>query len=521
VEQTKYLTRNTSTTHSGRRRVIAPALALLLVALGLWHLSAPPTWWDEGWTLSVARTWVEHGHYGRLLNNELAPPGLEAALPTTGSVALSFRLLGVGLWQGRLPGVLYAVGALGLMYALAARLYNQRIAVATMVVLLLLPMHPQLHPLIMGRQVLAEMPMLCFLLAGYLALLPALRRSRWMLLVAILFWALAINTKAQTLPFWGASLAVPLGAMLIKRQWKTAVLLGLGLPSSYMFAGGLLWLQRVALQDGTLVGTPVTGIYEVTAFVLSSFNRMFALQMFLFLGLPTFFGLGYAVWQWMNRFKQRTSVAEVDVVRLALLTLSGSWLAWYLMLSVGVPRYLFPATFLGSVFVAPLFARLTAEFNIVETLNRTGALLRRRQIRWENIGALTVVVVLASMLSLTLLTLQRYYVNNNDQSAQEVASYLNTQTAPDALIETYESELHFLLNRPYHYPPDQLHVELNRRSLLGLEVDIKYDPLEADPDYLVVGDFSRNNDLYEPVLVDGTFRLLQRHGGYNVYERVR
>ncbi len=42
--------------------------------------SAPHPWWDEGWTLTTARTWVEQGHYGPLLMGVPAPPGLEAAL---------------------------------------------------------------------------------------------------------------------------------------------------------------------------------------------------------------------------------------------------------------------------------------------------------------------------------------------------------------------------------------------------------------------------------------------------------
>lgn len=102
-----------------------------------------------------------------------------------------------------------------------------------------------------------------------------------------------------------------------------------------------------------------------------------------------------------------------------------------------------------------------------------------------------------------------------------MARFFNTQTDEAILIETYESELHFLLNRRYHYPPDQTHVELNRRSLLQQDVVIDYDPLAADPDFLVVGRFSHANDLYAPVLETNAFRLLFQDGLYDVYERVR
>src|SRR6476661_3471652 len=128
------------------RMAIGPLAALALLVIGLWNLGAPGMWWDEGWTLSVARNWVERGHYGRLLDGQLAPPGLEASFVVTTPVALSFRLLGVGVWQGRLPGVLAMVLALALMYVLARGLYGPRVALGTLLALLLMPMHPQLHP---------------------------------------------------------------------------------------------------------------------------------------------------------------------------------------------------------------------------------------------------------------------------------------------------------------------------------------------------------------------------------------
>src|SRR4030095_7239162 len=74
--------------------------------------SAPPLWWDEGWTLSVARNWVEQGHYGQLQAGVPAAPALSAATPVVAPIALSFRLLGIGLWQGRLVGVVFTLGAL-------------------------------------------------------------------------------------------------------------------------------------------------------------------------------------------------------------------------------------------------------------------------------------------------------------------------------------------------------------------------------------------------------------------------
>lgn len=501
------------------RSLTLPTLLLVLLA-GLWNLSGPPLWWDEGWTLSVARNWVERGHYGRLLAGEPAPPGLNAAFPVTAPIALSFKLFGVGIWQGRLFGVVCTVVALLLMFYLADRLYNRAVAAGTLVVLLLMSMHPQLHPLPMGRQVLAEMPMFVYLLAGYACLLAALRRSPWLLLPAIVFWGIARISKAQVAPFWTVSLAIPLFVTLLERRWRVAALLGIGLVSSVVASRAFAWGIALFLEGCILPVTPVEGLYGVMAFVLVPFNRIFALQMTLIVGLPTLLGLGYGAWKLI---RERNALARANpeaLVRLALLGLASSWFAWYLLLSVGVPRYLFPATFFGSLFVSALLYDLTTHFRPVVTLQRANQVLKLRVDR-QGVGALLAVLLIAATVPLTLQTLYRSYATREDHSAQRVAHFFNTQTDEGILIETYESELHFLLNRRYHYPPDQTHVELNRRSLLQQDVVIDYDPLAADPDFLVVGRFSRENDLYAPVLETNAFRLLFGDGLYDVYERVR
>src|SRR5436309_7187408 len=106
------------------RALLGLLLTSVLLLAGLIKLEVmPPLGWDEGWTLMVARNWVERGHYGRLLDGGLVAPGLSAALPAVAPIALSFRHFGVGIWQGRLPGVLFTVAAVVLLYYLVCRLY--------------------------------------------------------------------------------------------------------------------------------------------------------------------------------------------------------------------------------------------------------------------------------------------------------------------------------------------------------------------------------------------------------------
>ncbi len=213
------------TLSTGRAALLIAAATLLI---GLWNLEGPEFWWDEGWTLSVARNVVERGHYGRLLDGQPAPGGLEASPVVTLPVALSFQVFGVGLWQGRLVSLAAAAAALALMFVLAARLDDRRVAWGTLGALLLLTAHPQLNALLTGRQALGEMPMLLFLMGGYLCLDTAVRgRALWIALAALL-WALASLAKAQTLPFWVVSLAGATGVALLMHRWRAAALVAGG-----------------------------------------------------------------------------------------------------------------------------------------------------------------------------------------------------------------------------------------------------------------------------------------------------
>ncbi|RIL07513.1 MAG: hypothetical protein DCC75_09970 [Proteobacteria bacterium] len=49
---------------------------------------------------------------------------------------------------------------------------------------------------------------------------------------------------------------------------------------------------------------------------------------------------------------------------------------------------------------------------------------------------------------------------------------------------------------------------------------ITYDPLEADPDYLVVGPWSRHVfKIYDSVISSGAFKEIKRIGDYSIYSR--
>jgi hypothetical protein len=495
------------------------ALGLFVLA-ALWNLDGPPMWWDEGWTLSVARTIVERGVYARLLDGNLAPHGLEAAVPFTEMVALSFRLFGIGIWQGRLPSVLCAALALGALWAVARRAFDTRTAWGALAAALLLAPHPQLHALVQGRQVLAELPMLAALLGGIVCADAAGRGRWWAAVPATALWMLALALKAQTQPFLAAGLATGVLMALLLRRWRYAVVLaGSGVVAMLLlrpFAALLGQLSNQQFQAGS-----VSGLIEIIALVTESGNRRFALVIWAAFGLLTTLGLLYCAWKLLREWRAADRDPDRLALRALLLGVAGSWMAWFVALSVGAPRYMFPPVFLGAVFTSKLLSDLTGGFDARLTLRRLTAPLRERNAWRACAAAWLAIVLLAAAVPLTALSVYRYYLVYDDRAAFAVATFFNTSTPAHTRIETYESELHFLLDRPYHYPPDQVHVELNRRSLLGRATAIDYDPLASDPDYLVVGVFARGNDLYAPAIAAGHFRLLQQIGEYEIYERVR
>lgn len=502
------------------RMGVGLVLSLIVLFLSVYKLeSAPPFWWDEGWTLSVARNWVEHGHYGNLRNGEPVPPGLSGAWPIVAPIALSFQLFGVGLWQGRLVGVIFTLGALVLLYLLSQRLYNRAIGLTTLFVVSFMTIHPALHAVLTGRQVLGEMPVLFYLLLGYVCLLAglqgSLRRAWWGLGGAALAWGIALNTKLQAVPFWMVSLLGPLVLMAWQRQWAVVGRLGAGLLATLLIAQGLAWGGRIYLNPGEVI----SGLYNVTAFVPVAQVRLMAIQVVCVFGFPTLLGLLYAT---RSLFQERYSGKPEEIVRLALYCLCGSWLEWYVLLANWFPRYLFPAVFIGSMFVAVMVYELLGQFRWAALFRHIRAQLAVRKFDRQATGAIFACLVVGVATLQTVPMLSRSYSLEADTSVLRVARFLNTQTPVNAIVETYDSPLFFLLNRPYHYPPDEIHVDLIRRLFLGQAVQISYNPLIADPDYLVVNrPFLMWWTLYDPVVKTGAFRPIQNYGRYTIYERVR
>jgi len=477
--------------------------------------SSPAVLWDEGWTASVARNWVEFGNYGRLSLGKATLPGLEASFPVTGALALAFKFIGIGLFQARLVIAIYLVAAVALLFYLACRFYGRRVAVGAVFVLLIMPGNEYMHPLFMGRRIFAEVPALFFLLAGYTCLLWAGERNLLFILCSIIFWSLAIITKTQVFPFWLIAVGVPLAVLIFYHQWRLAGIFATVISGSVTL--GYAWLLLIS-HLLVPARAPLSGLYLTIGLVLDPFRRFITILTILQVGLPTLLGL---IWAFRGQRVGKQFESITSAVMLSYFLLAGSWFGWWALASPGWTRYLFPAAFLSSIYVSAMFHEWINGVRIHGSIRNMATNLMGKQTGWYYLRVLAMFFLIIWSSIHTVAAVNDGLFQNTNAPLFHTVEYLNTRTPSNAVIETYESELFFFLNRRYHYPPDQLHVELIRREDLSEVRAINYDPLSVDPDYLVVGLWCRYYKCYDSVLNDKTFKLVKIFGPYEIFQRIR
>ena len=446
----------------------------------------PRIWFDEGWHLLAAQRLAQTGAY------RFGP----AVGPTVFyPVAASFRFLGEGVWQGRVVVVAYGLLALALGYLLARRIGDD--ATAWLVLGLWLS-SPALNFVGWGRQVLGEVPAWTFFLAGVLAWhrsLTSRGRLRWAMLGGGSF-GLAIISKNQFLLLvpvfllmwvadrfyyrrmgWGAAL-VTLGlALLVPLAWYAVLPHLAGSTVAQMAVEE--W--RTAPARSIWIGDPRLMVRNAR-FVLGPRSYLCLAVPSLLLALP-----------WLRRRDDR------GLTRGFLWLFAVLWLGWYVFFSIGWERY----AFAGLAAAAPFVARLLL------------SLWRRaRPLPGPRVAAAALVagVLLAPLVGRGIAVLTHV-----DRTAQQMAAYIEEHVPQDARIETWEPEIAFLVDRRYHSPPRRYMDAFSRAKALG-EPPPPYDPLMADPDYILVGEFGWWTGIYPPDFLREHCRLVTTIGTYALYE---
>jgi len=502
----------------------AVAIALLLF-LSLYNLTNyPVTWFDEGSHLHVPKALVRFGVYadysseGFRYDGPIVSVGPTVMLP----IAAAFKLFGIGLLQARLVMVLYLLAAIYAFYRLALVLGGRQLAwVATA----LLVTSREVSLIEYGRQVLGEVPGLFFMAAGLALWLASWEKAglRQLMLVGLLM-GLSMVTKKQYLLVLVPTLGLAwLANQLYYRTAPQRIFILLGLVAVTCFALWQIYLilylsPATASQNLEMLRQQSASAAFVFSPCLMKESLKYLLSLDVYLGmLAPVLVYGLVISLPRQREGQRWGTLWILMV---------VNLAWYVIASIGWPRYAFPGLSIASLFVASFFHRLTDGFqigasNLWRALQGEKSNLHKHALRWAML--LWLLVMWARPLVYTV----RQIVTPPPNLPVAMAAYLDQHVPRDALIETFEPEMGFLTDHRYHFAPLVILEQAVRHVWLGGPPPSEsYDFVQRErPDYVLVGPFARWIDLYPAEMLAERYRLVVQFEaswplGYELYAAI-
>lgn len=491
-----------------RRARVRAGVSLLLVLLSVgWLADVPAVWFDEGSHLHVPQLLVERGIYADYSDGELRYGGPVAGVGPTVLVpiAASFRLFGVGLLQGR--GVMVAFLLLFLIttWRFARGLASERVADIT---ILLLVGAPAVNVLLIGRQVLGEVPALWFVMLGLIAWQRALPGDRLVWYAASgLAFGLAAVTKYQFLIMLVPGLCLAWAVTQWRGAWVShrAFLVPL-VVCGVVFAawqGALLLYFGMDVFVSNILG--ISAASKGAAVTLSPERIRESLRVVL--GAGAYVGLAVPALIWVGARALATR-NERSAVWLLIVALAAANLAWFVASSIGWQRYALPGLALAGLAAAAML-----DYFVSSGLGQVGDLPASalRVVGWAWIG-------LAGPLPLALTANTILHPPAND--ARAMATFVDATVPPAALIETWEPHLSVLSGHRFRFPPNTLlRTAVAYRFAGGPPPSSEYDFTTPSPDYVLVGDFGTWVDVYPSERLKDGFDLLHEEGSYKLYQR--
>jgi hypothetical protein len=482
--------------------VIAPALLLVNLT------TFPSPWFDEGLNLSTAATLARHGVYALpdSAGARLLDPAIQTGPLLIAPIALIYRDLGVSLAVARVVVVVFAFGTLAAYVLLARRLAGGPAGLLAALLLLAGNSDPFTSFVPMARQALGEVAALGLILYGLWLWLRALGRPGQHTVELVVIGAafgLAMATKSQVLVvFPVAWSALCLADRLHYRRagWRAFLIPGATAAGCVLgwyaaqraLAGPELFARNAAiLREGFSLHIVGFAPRHVRNALGSLWRAGFVVW-----GLP---GLLYGLWLARRRSAEGFRHAS-------LLCFVGCWLAWFTLCSIGWSRY----AFLG---LAPL-PIWTAALLVDAGAGRLGGLAVPPRARLALAGALA----LALLAGNSRLTLGGVFGPQQTDYAA-FADYLRAAVPPGAVVETWEWDLDVAAPLRFHHPPTEVTNAVTEKMLSGAARPVAYDPLAANPAYLVDGPFSNWTGIYRDVIARRCVPL-RTIGRYTLYRVV-
>lgn len=349
-----------------KQKIIIIFIFILATFLICFHFTdSPQVWVDEGVFTEVARNLASHGVLGlQTMPEKFFPMNnflLSTSYPVIFPVAGSFILFGTGIWQARLPMILYMVLLVVFFYLFAKKKYGFVPAVLSMLMLLSFP--PFYGN---GRPVQGEVPGLALMVLG-LWLLLIWEESDFQNKKIALFSGLAFGLAASTKPIF---LLGVFFALIVSLFWwfkkikdkKTLSIFALGFASPIF-----LWclIHFPTMKEFSKFGANVLYFSsnhgkEVSLFqtISTNFLKFFTEStpiLFLLLFIAVIFSVGYRFY--CKKENLKLDISEFFILSFIIL----NWIGF--LIGTGWYRYFFPAhTLLYLLFPASIMV-LSQIFN--------------------------------------------------------------------------------------------------------------------------------------------------------------
>lgn len=475
----------------------------------------PPPWFDEGLNVSTAAMLARYGLYA-LPDSQglrLIDPAIQTGPTVLLPIALVFDLFGAGLAQARLTMIPFALLMLVAFAWVARHLVGPAALLAT-IFLVAGTLEPYASFLYMSRQVLGEVPALGMYLIGLLFWWRAVHRKpkRFRdLAFAGIAWGLAMVTKNQVLLLLPVSLAL---LFLLDRIYYHQT------TWPMFVVPGMLALTCVAAWYATQLVIVGPEQFQHNAEILREGFNLHILSFSLIHlrhGLGVIWRTGWWLWGFpgvlwgLQQAREKNFYGFSHASTLVFL-LAG--LFWFVGLSVGWGRYGFYPIILSLIWTAGLFNEWW--HRKILTHSTTGQIMVA--------GLLGIFIVINSW-SLV----RNLIIAPTDRGYEAMHDYLATQVPANAVIETWEWEMSLNATQPMHHPSTRVTNEYTEHIYGGVPLSMNvYDPLQAQPRYILTGVYSNWTHIYCGVLTldNGCqklapgVRFVVGYGEYGLYELV-
>jgi hypothetical protein len=485
--------------------------ALLLAAVIAWAsfynlANYPDLWWDEAIFSETAANLAQHDRYAFTVQSPDQLSDLDYRISAGPSlilpVALTYRLLGVGLVQGRLVAGFYLIFTFLALFLGSRRLFST--AAAFLAVVLVLVGTDVIH---WGRSVLGDVPALGLFLGGLWLLTRGLDEDSLVsLFLGGMFLGLAFDAKE----FYGLAFLPPLAA-LAWQDWGAWRRLSRSLLA-YCWGVSLPILSYLALKAVMLggLGAAVMHFLEQKALLRHEFftpltlGRVYGESFRYLLTHPLFLAalLG-CLWLWRT--------GRLTLGRTLWL---GNFALWTLIYFTAVfwHRFALPALFLA----APL-----AAFLLCRVLARLTAGLAPRPLKWVTAGLLA--GFFFWVYPVTGLDYMKAIIDCREHPPNRLVDYLRERVPLYSLIETPEYELVFLDDQHrFHLMPAFFFIESDEEGVvLHNPRGSPYNFNQVKADVLILGCYGKSvfAQVYPPTLVARHWRKVAQVDYYDIYLR--